>query len=42
MLIKQAPEIRESEVTPRELYLRRREFLGAAGGRGGGRGRQRR
>jgi sulfoxide reductase catalytic subunit YedY len=31
MLIKQAPEIRESEVTPRELYLRRREFLGAAG-----------
>jgi methionine sulfoxide reductase catalytic subunit len=31
MLIKQAPEIRDSEVTPRELYLRRREFLGAAG-----------
>jgi sulfoxide reductase catalytic subunit YedY len=31
MLIKQAPDIRESEVTPRELYLRRREFLGAAG-----------
>jgi methionine sulfoxide reductase catalytic subunit len=31
MLIKQAPEIRDSEVTPRELYLRRREFLGTAG-----------
>jgi sulfoxide reductase catalytic subunit YedY len=31
MLIKRAPDIRESEVTPRELYLRRREFLGAAG-----------
>ena len=31
MLIKQAPDLRESEVTPRELYLRRREFIGAAG-----------
>jgi sulfoxide reductase catalytic subunit YedY len=31
MLIRQAPDIRESEVTPREWYLRRREFLGAAG-----------
>ena len=32
MLIRQAPDIRYSEVTPRELYLRRREFLqGAAG-----------
>jgi sulfoxide reductase catalytic subunit YedY len=31
MLIRQAPDVRESEVTPRELYLRRREFLGAAG-----------
>ncbi len=31
MLIKQAPDIRESEVTPREIYLKRREFLGAAG-----------
>ena len=31
MLIKQAPDLRESEVTPRELYLRRREFISAAG-----------
>jgi sulfoxide reductase catalytic subunit YedY len=31
MLIKQAPDLRESEVTPRALYLRRREFIGAAG-----------
>ena len=31
MLIKQAPDLRESEVTPRELYLKRREFIGAAG-----------
>ena len=31
MLIKQAPDLRESDVTPRELYLRRREFIGAAG-----------
>ena len=31
MLIKQAPDLRETEVTPRELYLRRREFIGAAG-----------
>jgi sulfoxide reductase catalytic subunit YedY len=31
MLIRQAPDLRESEVTPREWYLRRREFLGAAG-----------
>ena len=31
MLIKQAPDIRESEVTPHGLYLRRREFIGAAG-----------
>ena len=30
MLIKQAPDLRESEVTPRELYLRRREFIAAA------------
>ncbi len=30
MLIKQASDLRESEVTPRELYLRRREFIGAA------------
>jgi sulfoxide reductase catalytic subunit YedY len=27
MLIKKAPDVRESEVTPKELYLRRREFL---------------
>jgi sulfoxide reductase catalytic subunit YedY len=31
MLIKQAPDLRESEVTPKELYLRRREFLQVAG-----------
>ncbi len=31
MLIKKQPDIRESEVTPRELYLRRREFIQAAG-----------
>jgi methionine sulfoxide reductase catalytic subunit len=32
MLIKHAPDIRESEVTPKELYLRRREFIRGAGG----------
>lgn len=31
MLIKKAPDVRESEVTPKELYLRRRQFLKAAG-----------
>ena len=31
MLIKQTPDIRESEVTPQGLYLRRREFIGTAG-----------
>lgn len=31
MLIKQAPDLRESDVTPREHYLRRREFIKAAG-----------
>ncbi len=31
MLIKNTPDIRESEVTPRSLYVRRREFLHAAG-----------
>jgi methionine sulfoxide reductase catalytic subunit len=31
MLIKRAPDIRESEVTPKELYLRRREFIKGAG-----------
>lgn len=31
MLIKQAPDIRESEVTPKELYVQRRAFLKAAG-----------
>jgi sulfoxide reductase catalytic subunit YedY len=32
MLIRKAPDVRYSEVTPRELYLRRREFIqGAAG-----------
>ena len=27
MLIKQAPDIRSSEITPKDIYLRRREFL---------------
>jgi sulfoxide reductase catalytic subunit YedY len=31
MLIKKAPHSRESEVTPKDLYLRRREFLKVAG-----------
>ncbi|MEZ5416751.1 MAG: protein-methionine-sulfoxide reductase catalytic subunit MsrP [Vicinamibacterales bacterium] len=31
MLIKPTPDLRESEVTPREFYLRRREFIGTAG-----------
>jgi sulfoxide reductase catalytic subunit YedY len=31
MLIKHAPDIRQSEVTPHGLYLRRREFIGTAG-----------
>jgi sulfoxide reductase catalytic subunit YedY len=31
MLIKKAADIRESEVTPKELFLRRREFMAAAG-----------
>jgi sulfoxide reductase catalytic subunit YedY len=31
MLIRKQPDLRESEVTPRDLYLRRREFIQAAG-----------
>jgi len=31
MLIKPAPDIREHEVTPKELYVRRREFIRATG-----------
>ena len=31
MLIKKAADLRESDVTPRELFLKRREFLTAAG-----------
>ncbi len=31
MLIKKAPDVRESEVTPKQLYLGRREFLRATG-----------
>ena len=27
MLIKKAADLRESDVTPKELYLRRREFM---------------
>ena len=29
MLIKQAPDIRSSEITPRDVYMRRREFIQA-------------
>jgi methionine sulfoxide reductase catalytic subunit len=32
MLIKTAPDLRPSEVTPKALYLRRREFIRGAGG----------
>ena len=32
MVIKKAPEIRPSEITPRALYLNRREWLSSAGG----------
>jgi sulfoxide reductase catalytic subunit YedY len=32
MLIKKPADLRESDVTPKELYLRRREFLAVAGG----------
>jgi methionine sulfoxide reductase catalytic subunit len=32
MLIKKPADLRESDVTPRELYLRRREFILSAGG----------
>ena len=31
MLIKKAADIRESDVTPKDVYLRRREFLKVAG-----------
>lgn len=31
MLIRQAPDLRDSDVTPQEIYLRRREFLQVAG-----------
>ena len=31
MLIKKPADLRESDVTPKELYLRRREFLAVAG-----------
>ncbi|MCC7243792.1 MAG: protein-methionine-sulfoxide reductase catalytic subunit MsrP [Acidobacteria bacterium] len=31
MLLKKAPDLRESDVTPRSWYVRRREFLQAAG-----------
>jgi len=31
MLIKKAADLKESEVTPKELFLRRREFIAAAG-----------
>jgi sulfoxide reductase catalytic subunit YedY len=32
MLIKKAPDVRSSEITPKSLYLRRREFIQAASG----------
>jgi sulfoxide reductase catalytic subunit YedY len=32
MLIKNTPDVASSEITPKHLYLRRREFLQAAGG----------
>ena len=32
MLIRKAPDIRSSEITPKSLYLRRREFIEAASG----------
>ena len=31
MLIKKSPDLRESDVTPRDVYVRRREFLKVAG-----------
>jgi sulfoxide reductase catalytic subunit YedY len=31
MLIKKAPDLRESDVTPKDIYLRRRDFLKVAG-----------
>ena len=31
MLIKKAQDLRESDVTPKELFLKRREFMAAAG-----------
>ncbi len=30
MLIKKAPDIRSSEITPKSVYLRRREFIQAS------------
>src|SRR4029453_5988379 len=32
MLIKKAPDIRSSEITPKSVYLRRREFIQASAG----------
>jgi sulfoxide reductase catalytic subunit YedY len=32
MLIRKAPDVRSSEITPKSLYLRRREFIQAASG----------
>ena len=32
MLIKQAPDIRSSEITPERLYYNRRQFIHAASG----------
>ena len=30
MLLKKAPDIRSSEITPKSVYLRRREFIQAS------------
>ena len=32
MLIKKAPDVRSSEIAPKELFLKRREFLAASAG----------
>ncbi len=36
MLMKQAPDIRSSEITPERLYRNRREFIQTASGAGAG------
>ena len=36
MLIRKAPDLRYSDVTPKSVYLRRREFIQAAAGAAAG------